>query len=87
MIARIDRLQRILDEYQTLLGPFARKPHAEMGETEWGRLRDVLSDEAEWTLDAAEALLSLARQYGNFMLRNALALAVVLGIEDGELGF
>lgn len=87
MIARIDRLQRILDEYQTLVGPLAHKPHAEMGETEWGRLREVLSDEAEWTPDAAEALLSLARQYGSFMLRNALALAVVLGIEDGELGF
>jgi hypothetical protein len=29
----------------------------------------------------------LARDYGSFMLRNALAISLALDIEDGELGF
>ena len=44
-------------------------------------------DEAEWTAEAAEHLLRLATAYGSFMLRNALAISLVLDIEDGELGF
>ncbi len=35
----------------------------------------------------ADELISLAKQYGALMLRNAFALAAVLNIEDGELGF
>ena len=35
----------------------------------------------------ARAIVSLANDYGAFMLRNALALAVVLDKEDGDLGF
>jgi hypothetical protein len=31
--------------------------------------------------------LKLADKYGAFMLRNALAIAVVLGKEDGSKGF
>jgi len=40
-----------------------------------------------WTPRAAEALTTLANNYGTFMLRNALALALVLDKEDGDLGF
>ena len=50
-------------------------------------LQHVLTYEAEWTPEATEHLLGLATTYGSFMLRNALAISLVLGIEDGELGF
>jgi len=50
-------------------------------------LEEALMDEAEWTAEAAEHLVWLARAYGSFMLRNALAVSLALEIEDGELGF
>jgi hypothetical protein len=46
-----------------------------------------LSTESEWTEEGARVIVSLANNYGAFVLRNALALAVVLDKEDGELGF
>jgi hypothetical protein len=46
-----------------------------------------LADSADWSLPAAHELVRLAEDYGAFMLRNALAVAVVLGKEDGSLGF
>ena len=50
-------------------------------------LRTELVNSGQWTPSGAEHLISLARRYGTFMLRNALALAGTLGLEDGELGF
>jgi hypothetical protein len=52
-----------------------------------GSLECALTHEAEWTPEAAAHLVELARAYGSFMLRNALAIALALEIEDGELGF
>jgi len=50
-------------------------------------IEGVLTREAEWKPEAAAHLLELARAYGSFMLRNALAISLALDIEDGELGF
>ncbi len=50
-------------------------------------LEDALTRGAEWTPEAAEHLVLLAKAYGSFMLRNALAISLALDIEDGELGF
>ena len=47
----------------------------------------ALSKEHDWTLQGAQAIVSLANEYGAFMLRNALGLAIALGKEDGNLGF
>lgn len=47
----------------------------------------LLTTDADWTPEAASHLLRLAREYGAFMLRNALAISPALDIEDGELGF
>lgn len=47
----------------------------------------ILSCEGDWSRQAASDLLRLARKYGSFMLRNALAISVALEIEDGELGY
>jgi len=41
---------------------------------------------ADWTAEGARAVVMLARKYGVFVLRNALALANAMEIEDGEAG-
>ena len=50
-------------------------------------IRDLLISNAEWTDKAASHLLQLVKDNGAFILRNALAISLALGIEDGELGF
>ena len=45
-----------------------------------------LSRADDWTQEGARVIVTLANDYGAFMLRNALALALALGKEDGELG-
>lgn len=45
-----------------------------------------LTREGGWTEDGAKELLSLARTYGTSILRNALALASAMRIEDGTRG-
>lgn len=45
-----------------------------------------LVTDAEWTKQGARTVLELSRQYGTSILRNALALAEALSIEDGEAG-
>ena len=47
----------------------------------------ALSEQHDWSHSAAFTLVNLAQDYGTFMLRNALALAEALEIEDGALGF
>lgn len=42
--------------------------------------------EADWTDRGAAELVYLTERYGFFVLRNALALSIALGIEDGEAG-
>ncbi len=41
----------------------------------------------EWTKEASLEVVNLAKSKGTFLLRNALALAIVLDIEDGDQGF
>ncbi len=50
-------------------------------------LEATLVADGDWTREAATHLVRLARLYGSFMLRNALAISLVLEIEDGELAF
>ena len=52
---------------------------------EAGIVKELVS--ADWSAPAAEELVRLAEEYGAFMLRNALAIAIVLGKEDGSAGF
>jgi hypothetical protein len=46
-----------------------------------------LSRTHDWTEEGARMILALANEHGTFMLRNALALAIALGKEDGNRGF
>jgi len=50
-------------------------------------LEAALIREGDWNAQAATHLLKLAKLYGSFMLRNALAISLVLEVEDGELAF
>jgi hypothetical protein len=69
----------LVNEYRTLFD------NVDCGKTE--SLEQILTNDAEWTPLAAEHLVQLARNYGSFMLRNALAISLALGIEDGDMGF
>lgn len=51
-----------------------------------GKLIEALVAQADWTQQGARELVGLVRNYGTAILRNALALAKAMRIEDGELG-
>jgi hypothetical protein len=72
-------VSNLVEEYRSLFD--------DAGSDTRGSLEGVLMHEAEWTAEGAAHLLRLATEYGSFMLRNALAIALALDIEDGELGF
>lgn len=82
----MDRLRCTRDEYRTLLQQACDGSTAELANADRDRCEAILSRDGDWTRAAAGALVYLATEYGSFMLRNALALAMVLGIEDGEAG-
>lgn len=73
----------LVAEYQLIVD---ESKSASSGEIDWDRLEDGLVRTAEWTDCGAAHLVALARDYGSFVLRNALALSVAANIEDGELG-
>jgi len=57
------------------------------GEYDESRIVQELSASADWSVSGAIEILRLVDNYGAFILRNALAIAVVLGKEDGSEGF
>jgi hypothetical protein len=57
------------------------------GEYKESEILKELVVSADWSLSAATEILRLVQNYGAFMLRNALAIAVVLAKEDGSEGF
>lgn len=75
----------LLDEYRSLVESYEHPGTREEG-FNWADIADSLHTELGWTPSGAEHIAVLARQYGSFVLRNALALALAMGIEDGELG-
>ncbi|HSV99056.1 MAG TPA: hypothetical protein VLI39_02720 [Sedimentisphaerales bacterium] len=78
-MATTQNIGGLVEEYDTLF--------QEVRGRSTDSLERKLVRDAEWTPQAAEHLLRLARDYGSFMLRNALAISLALNIEDGELGF
>ncbi|MDI6451845.1 hypothetical protein [Anaerobaca lacustris] len=73
---RAEDVSGLVEEYRVLL---------DMTDSQ-DSLRKAMVEGAEWTPQAANRLLELANDYGSFMLRNALAISLALGIEDGALG-
>jgi len=74
----------LIGEYQRILAQRALKNTSEYDESE---ILKELVVSADWNISAAREILRLVEDYGAFMLRNALAIAVVLGKEDGTAGF
>lgn len=67
----------LLSEYETIV--------AEIGtDASDDALIAALVQNGDWTPRGARAIVHLAREYGTAILRNALALAHALDIEDGE---
>jgi hypothetical protein len=66
-------------EYAQLLEALPPKPTDRM-------IVDALVVNADWTREGGRTVLSLAQRYGTFVLRNALALADAMDIEDGSVG-
>jgi hypothetical protein len=75
-------LEHTVSEYKAVVELTRSEENLEMN-----TLLANLSNEHDWTDEGARAIVSLANQYGAFMLRNALALAIALNKEDGDLGF
>jgi len=50
------------------------------------RIIAAVARDSAWTEQGAREVLELARKYGTSILRNALALAYAMQIEDGAAG-
>lgn len=68
-----ENISFLVQEYQSIVEDSSRES-----------LKNRLVEEADWTDQGAEELIYLAKRYGSFVLRNALALSIALEIEDGE---
>jgi hypothetical protein len=75
----------LIVDYETLLTQKLLKNS--LGEYNESEILEELVVSADWSLSAAREILRLVENYGAFMLRNALAIAVVLAKEDGSEGF
>jgi hypothetical protein len=80
-----EHVDLLIDEYRSLLDN--RSSLNNPARFDERKSVEAILRSADWTLSGASELLALAEDYGAFMLRNALALAVVLGREDGSRGF
>lgn len=79
-------IANLVEEYKSILEPATTLAAGRMSHDP-DKVEELLVAEGEWTSTAAGHLLRLSKDYGAFMLRNALALALALEIEDGSLGF
>lgn len=77
-------LDSLISEYKSLL--YESQPKNAQDNYNEAAVIDQLVKSADWSDRGASEILMLADQYGAFILRNALALAVALGKEDGALG-
>jgi hypothetical protein len=84
MISQSAMLQSAISEYDFTVNSTRRKATSRV---DFEQLTRALCKDHDWTDSGARAIVTLANEYGAFMLRNALALAVVLDKEDGNLGF
>jgi len=81
-----EELERTIDEYRSVLSDVVQNRNREE-DLRWELVQRKLSSISGWTTEGASEVTRLVRDYGGFMLRNALAVANVLSKEDGELGY
>lgn len=84
MIDQTALLRSAISEYDSTVNSASRKSARKVNPEQ---LAQALCKHHDWTDRGARAIVSLANEYGAFMLRNALALAIVLDKEDGDLEF
>ena len=75
----MEQIESLISEYQSTVQHFSK--HDNEG------LTQALAQDHDWSDEGARAIIDLANNYGSFMLKNALALSIVLGKEDGDLGY
>jgi len=86
MMSAGDELQLTIDEYRSTLNEVVQS-HNRNEDLRWELVKSKLCGTSGWTTEGAEEITRLVREYGGFILRNAFAIANVLNIEDGELGY
>ena len=69
----------LLSEYDTMIARVGENASDE-------QIIAALVRDSAWTEQGAREVLELARKYGTSILRNALALAYAMQIEDGAAG-
>ena len=77
-------IESLIDEYRSYVNR-AKRRRTKSVRIHWTTLNRLLQEKGDWTPVGRQHLVALARNYGTFILRNALALAVACDIEDGEL--
>ena len=75
-------LERTMDEYRDMFSE-VKYSQKNKGDLHWNLVQWKLSSIGDWTPKGAEEVTRLAQKYGSFILRNALAIANVLSVEDG----
>lgn len=85
MATTTDFVDSMVDEYRVLCGLCAEgdKSGGDL-DISWDRVEEQLVSGGDWTPTGAQHVARLARDYGAFVLRNAMALALALRIEDGK---
>ena len=79
-------VKAIAGEYKALLARFGAAAGTTLSAPGDRAVEGILVSQAEWTSRGAAEVVRLAREYGVFVLRNALALAIALDVQDGDLG-
>ncbi len=82
----MEQIESLISEYRDTVAHCSAQYQAETLPDHEG-LALALAQDHEWTEQGARAIIDLANNYGSFMLKNALALSIALGKEDGELGY
>ena len=75
----MDQIESLISEYQSTVQHFSKHDNEDLDQ--------ALAQDHDWSEEGARAIIDLANNYGSFMLKNALALSIVLGKEDGDLGY
>jgi len=78
-------LDSLIEEYKSLFTEVV-STDPQTRDVDAAAFRSLLAS-ADWTTSGADELLRLVDEYGAFVLRNAFAIAVALGKEDGTRGF
>ena len=86
-MANSENVEFLVNEYVSLIDQRDEKTLIIDQSPDFDALTERLITEGNWTASGAEHLMRLTKDNGVFMLRNALAFAIALEIEDGGLGF